>query len=223
MPGSGVLDEIILKMEVGKFREGRRKRSESAEPYLRQHPLSAGLHAETTIVHPQDEIGSLLVAALPHVKFGFVRRRRGEISVQTEFDSHAAGLSEKLNKGAPANAANTYVADVCPRPGVIRFPPVNETSERLDDLNRFPTLGEGTDSEIICELLAGSVNLGLEELGTGHEEGGEQERTPRSDVMDGVEGWVEKIDEGVQTQEDEVEEDGGLILIHDSSCDRIWS
>ena len=45
-------------------------------------------------MHPQHEIGSLSVAALPHVKFGFVRGRRGEISVQAELNGHAAGLSE---------------------------------------------------------------------------------------------------------------------------------
>jgi len=43
-------------------------------------------------MHPQDEIGSLPVTALSHVKFGFVRGRRGEVSVQAEFDGHAAGL-----------------------------------------------------------------------------------------------------------------------------------
>jgi hypothetical protein len=32
-------------------------------------------------MHPQDEIGSLLVSALAHVKFGLVRGRRGEMSV----------------------------------------------------------------------------------------------------------------------------------------------
>lgn len=45
-------------------------------------------------MHPQDEIGSLPVSALPHVKFGFVRRRGSVISVQAELNGHAAGLSE---------------------------------------------------------------------------------------------------------------------------------
>ena len=64
------------------------------EPYLWQHPLSAGLHTQAAIMYPQDEIGSLSVAAFPHVEFGFVRGRRSEVSVQAELNGHAAGLSE---------------------------------------------------------------------------------------------------------------------------------
>ena len=45
-------------------------------------------------MHPQDKICSLPVPAFPHVKLRLIRRRRGEVSVHAEFDSHAAGLSE---------------------------------------------------------------------------------------------------------------------------------
>lgn len=68
--------------------------AEPSEPYLWKHPLPTGLHAETAIMHPQDKISSLPVPALAHMKFGLIRRRRGEISVQAELYGHAAGLSE---------------------------------------------------------------------------------------------------------------------------------
>jgi len=130
-------------------------------------------------MHPQDNISSLPVAALPHLKFGFIRRRRGEVSVQAELDSHSAGLSEQLNKGgALASAVNTYVADVCPRPSVIRFSPVDEANKSLDNLNRLPTFSEGTESELVGELLAGTVDLGFEELGASHEKSSEQKGAP---------------------------------------------
>lgn len=130
-------------------------------------------------MHPQDNIRSLPIAAFPHLKFGFVRRRRREVSVQAELDSHAAGLSEQLNKGgALRSAVSTYVADICPRPGIIRLSPVDETSKSLDNLNRLPTFSEGTESELVGELLAGTIYLGFEELGAGHEKSGEQKGAP---------------------------------------------
>ena len=66
---------------MDEYRDIRRKRSERAGPYLWQHPLSSGLHTQAAIMHPQDEISSLPVSALAHVKLGFVRRRRSEVSV----------------------------------------------------------------------------------------------------------------------------------------------
>jgi hypothetical protein len=41
--------------------------------------------------------------------------------------------------------------------------------------------------------------------------------------MNRVKGRVEEVDEWIQAQEDKVEEDGGLILIHNPGCDWIWS
>lgn len=185
--------------------------------YLWQHPLPTCLHAQAAIVHPEDEIRSFPVSALTHVKFGLIRGRRGEVSVQAEFDSHAAGLSEGMNKrGALASAANTYIADVCPCSSIVRLPPINEASEGLDNLDGFPTFGKRTDREVVGKFLAGSVKLRLEELCAGHDESGKQERTPRSDIMDRVKGGVEEVDKRVQAQKHEVEEDSGLVLIHDS-------
>ena len=153
--------------------------SDGKDPYLWQHPLSSGLHAQAAIMNPQDQIGSLPVSAFAHVKLGLIRRRGSEVSVQAEFDGHAAGLSTDLNERKnPASAANTYVADVSPRPGIVRLPPVDEAGKRLNNLDRLPAFGEGADGEIVGNLLARSVHLGLEELGTGHEESGEQKRAP---------------------------------------------
>jgi len=66
--------------------------------YLWQHPLATCLHTQAAIMDPEDEIRSLSVSALPHVKFGLIRGRRCEVSVQAELNSHTAGLSERLNK-----------------------------------------------------------------------------------------------------------------------------
>ena len=93
---------------------------------------------------------------------------------------------------------NTYVADVCPCSSIIRLPPINKASEGLDNLDRFPTFSESTDREVIGKLLAGSVKFGFEEFCASHDESGKQERTPRSDVMDRVEGRVEEVDEWIQ-------------------------
>lgn len=93
VPRRRVLDQVILKMMV-EYQDIRRKRTKVAGSYLWQHPLPTSLHAQAAIMHPQDEISSLLVSALSQVKLGLIRRRGGEVSVQAELDGHAAGLSE---------------------------------------------------------------------------------------------------------------------------------
>ena len=76
------------------------------------------------------------------------------------------------------SGAKTHIADVRPCPGVVRFPPVDEASKSLNDLNRLPILSESTDGEFVGKFLAGPIHFRLEKFRTGHEESGEQKGTP---------------------------------------------
>lgn len=61
---------------------------------LRKHPVSAGISAKTAVVGEEDEVGTLAITALEHLEFGLVRRRGGEVSIETQFHGHAACLGQ---------------------------------------------------------------------------------------------------------------------------------
>jgi hypothetical protein len=79
-------DQVILTMAV---------KSPDADvrfTYLREHPLTAGLHAQTPIMHEQHEVGAFAIATLPKLQLGLVWWRWRNIPVKAQFNGHTTSL-----------------------------------------------------------------------------------------------------------------------------------
>jgi hypothetical protein len=62
--------------------------------YFREHPVPTRLHAETPIMHKENEVCPLSVPPFTKLELAFMSRRFCMISVEAKFHSH----STRLNK-----------------------------------------------------------------------------------------------------------------------------
>jgi len=99
--------------------------------------------------------------------------------------------------------------------------PVSKASESLDYLDGFPILRKGTKSKLVSKFLTWLERLGLEEFTTSHDQNREEEWRLGANVIGGVQRRVKEVNEGVESQEHEVEQNFGVGFIQNSSGYRV--
>ena len=75
--------------------------SSEKKTYFRQHPLLARLHIQAPVVNEENKICTLAVAPLPQLELSFVGRGLGEVAIESQIHSHAAGLADGIKRQKP--------------------------------------------------------------------------------------------------------------------------